>query len=321
MAVIAPPVPPGLDGVTGAAPAIRVRGVWHAYRARTGRSIPALAPLDLEVPRGELVAILGPSGCGKTTLLRILSGLLAPSGGEVRLGGTSPALACQRRAVGWLAQDDGLLSWRSVADNVALPLRLGGMAASQTERIAEALAQVGLADSGSLYPYELSGGMRQRAALARALVAEPPFLFLDEPFAHLDELTRERLGEVLLSAIRCGSEGTLRSDLRPAAYADALDTDLTASRLLSRQVRQPTDPGALLDGGDRVARPTTVLVTHSVEEAVRLADRVLVLSDRPARVCLDEPLHLDHPRREDQPGFGVRVRHLKDALRATERVA
>lgn len=127
------------------------------------------------------------------------------------------------------------------------------------------LRQVGLEDSARRYPHELSGGMRQRAALARALVAEPELLFLDEPFASLDEITRERLGDLLL--------------------------DVRAAR-----------------------RPTTVLVTHSVVEAVRLADRVVVFSARPARVVADVEVRLDRPRRYDQPGFGALLQALKSDL-------
>ena len=208
--------------------------------------------------------MLGPSGCGKSTLLRILAGLLTPSEGSVLLYGQVPRALHRRRALGWLAQDDGLFPWRSVAQNVALPLQIGGDHADSVE-IDAMLEHVGLGDSARRYPHELSGGMRQRAALARALVAQPPFLFLDEPFAHLDELTRERLGDLLLE---------LRGSIQP----------------------------------------TTVLVTHSVTEAVRLADRVLVFSGRPGRLLADLQVPLERPRRDDQPGFGTWVRRLKLVL-------
>jgi NitT/TauT family transport system ATP-binding protein len=240
---------------------IGVSGVSHTYQTAAG-AVLALDGLDLAAETGELVAVLGPSGCGKSTLLRIIAGLLAPSGGAVRLDGQTPAQARRQRAIGWLAQDDGLLPWRSVAENVGLPLALAG----RDRRPVQAwLEHVGLGGNARNYPHELSGGMRQRAALARALVARPRFLLLDEPFAHLDELTRERLGNLLLD---------LRQDLRP----------------------------------------TIVLVTHSVVEAVRLADRVVVLSGRPGRVLLDEPLLLARPRSEDDPAFGARVAHIKRLL-------
>jgi NitT/TauT family transport system ATP-binding protein len=242
--------------------------VWHTYGTAAG-PVRALEPIELTVGPGELLAILGPSGCGKSTLQRIVAGLLEPSGGEVRLGGQSPREARRQRAIGWLAQDDGLLPWRTVADNVGLALRLAGR--DTTSRVLAALEQVGLAQDARHYPHELSGGMRQRAALARALVARPAFLLLDEPFAHLDELTRERLGDLLL--------------------------DLCA-----------------------VCDPTVLLVTHSVSEAVRLADRVVVLSPRPGRVLLDQPVSLSRPRAEDQPGFGSLVAHLKAVLGATAHV-
>jgi NitT/TauT family transport system ATP-binding protein len=243
---------------------ITLEGVWHVYSGQTGR-VQALQPIDLDVPAGQFVAILGPSGCGKTTLLRIISGLLAPGGGRVALGQGPPALARQQRAIGWLAQDDGLLPWCSVFDNVNLPLRLARL--EQPGLVMDMLERVGLAGSARQYPHELSGGMRQRVALARALVARPPFLLLDEPFAQVDELTRERLGELL-------------HELRSAARA----------------------------------APTTVLVTHSVVEAVRLAERVIVFSARPGALVGDVEIDLAYPRHEDQPGVGARVRSLKTAL-------
>ncbi|HEV7665158.1 MAG TPA: ABC transporter ATP-binding protein [Chloroflexota bacterium] len=238
--------------------------VTHRYDSGEG-PVQALLPLDLHVAAGAFVAILGPSGCGKTTLLRILCGLLEPTDGRVRLGGVTPAAARQQRAIGWLAQDDGLLPWRRVLDNVGLPLRLAGERALADTAAQDMLARVGLPDSARRYPHELSGGMRQRVALARSLLARPPFLLLDEPFAHLDELTRERLGDLLL--------------------------ELRAERV--------------------AAPPTTVLVTHSVTEAVRLADRIVVLSASPGRVVADVRVPLEQPRAEDQPGFGALVRQLK----------
>jgi NitT/TauT family transport system ATP-binding protein len=246
-------------------PAIEARGVSHRFRGRTG-DVDALDRIDLAVPPGELLAILGPSGCGKSTLLRAVSGLLAPTAGQVSLAGVEPAAARVSQGIGWLAQDDGLLPWLNVTENVALPARVGRRRAQvRPGAVAEILARVGLVDSARRYPHELSGGMRQRAALARALVAEPSFLFLDEPFASLDELTRERLGDLLL------------------------------------EVRE-------------THRPTSLLVTHSVVEAVRLADRVIVMSPRPARVLADVAIDLPRPRRYDQTGFGAMVQALKGWL-------
>jgi NitT/TauT family transport system ATP-binding protein len=281
---------------TDAAPGIELRGVTHRYAGQSG-AVYALEPLDLEVEAGSFVAILGPSGCGKTTLLRIVSGLLESTGGQVCLAGESPAVARRRRAIGWLAQEDGLLPWRRVLDNVALPLWLAGE--HSTAAAAELLRRVGLDGGGRQYPHELSGGMRQRVALARALVARPPFLLLDEPFAHLDELTRERLGDLLL-------------DLR-AEVADVSRLPRSATRSAASPHGQAlASPYAV----DAPRPPTTLLVTHSVIEAVRLADRVVVLSARPGRIVADVVVDVTRPRREDQSGFGALVRSLKRALGA-----
>jgi NitT/TauT family transport system ATP-binding protein len=254
----------------GPGSSVLARGVKHAYETRTG-TIGALDGIDVAIRHGELVALLGPSGCGKSTFLRILSGLLTPSEGEVLLAGEAPSVANRRYGMGWLAQDDGLLPWRSVGANVALALQLGGQdgARPNDERVCSILERVGLADSLRRFPHELSGGMRQRAALARAIVSSPAFLFLDEPFANLDELIRERLGELLI-------------DVR------------------------------------RAIRPTTLLVTHSVTEAVRLADRVVVFSPRPGRIVSEMAITLSQPRSYDQPGFGATAEQLKRALRDTD---
>ncbi len=262
--------PHGPAGPTRAAlpPAVEAIGIGHAYEGRDHVAVAALDSITLRVAPGELVALLGPSGCGKSTLLRILSGLIQPTDGTVALAGNAPAVARATQGIGWLAQDDGLLPWLNVAENVGLPGRVGRRRAAVGDgAVSSMLRQVGLEDSASRYPHELSGGMRQRAALARALVAEPELLFLDEPFASLDEITRERLGDLLL--------------------------DVRAAR-----------------------RPTTLLVTHSVVEAVRLADRVLVLSPRPARVVADVEVRLERPRRHDLPGFGTLVQSLKADLAA-----
>jgi NitT/TauT family transport system ATP-binding protein len=281
---------------TAAAPGIELRGVTHRYAGQSG-AVYALEPIDLEVEAGSFVAILGPSGCGKTTLLRIVSGLLESTGGQVWLAGESPAVARRRRAIGWLAQEDGLLPWRRVLDNVALPLRLAGD--HSTAAAAELLRRVGLDGGGRQYPHELSGGMRQRVALARALVARPPFLLLDEPFAHLDELTRERLGDLLL-------------ELR-AEVADVSSLPRSATRAAASPHGQAL---ASRHAVDAPQPPTTLLVTHSVIEAVRLADRVVVLSARPGRIVADVVVDVTRPRREDQSGFGSLVRSLKRALGA-----
>ncbi|MEM6313973.1 MAG: ABC transporter ATP-binding protein [Planctomycetota bacterium] len=146
-----------------------------------------LGPIDLEVPTGQFVAVLGPSGCGKSTLLRAIAGLLTPTSGE---------LTNNTRRAGFVFQDSHLLPWRSVLDNVRLPAELEGTDA--TDQAHALLREVGLAGFESAYPNELSGGMRMRVSLARALVTTPDLLLLDEPFAALDEITRQELDDMLL---------------------------------------------------------------------------------------------------------------------------
>jgi len=156
--------------------------------------VEALAGIDLTVQRGEFVALLGASGCGKSTLLRIVAGLAEPTTGSVQRSNAGNA-----GRLGFVFQDPTLMPWASVADNVYLPLRLAGMARAEAQpRIAEALAAVDLTEFAAAFPRELSGGMRMRVSIARALVTEPDILLLDEPFAALDEPTRFRLNEDLL---------------------------------------------------------------------------------------------------------------------------
>lgn len=195
---------------------------------------------------GEFVALLGPSGCGKSTFLRLAAGLDKADGGEVRLHGADGALSR-----GFVFQDAHLLPWRNVVANVALPLTLAGQGKDEaSQKAVAALKQVGLADALAKYPNELSGGMRMRVSVARALVTKPSLLLLDEPFAALDENSRHRLQEDLRALWR--------------------------------------------------SQPMTILfVTHSVSEAVFVADRALVLSGRPARLVLDRKIELPDQRTPD----------------------
>ena len=208
---------------------LHIEGVCHSYGP-----IAALDTIDLDIADGETVALIGPSGCGKSTLLGIIGGLLQPTAGRVSLSGPPPADSLNPFT--YVFQDFALLPWRSVAANVALALehrRLG--TAESAERVAAALALTGLTEFAAAYPKQLSGGMRQRVGIARALVVRPAVLLLDEPLSALDAQTRELLMEDLLA-------------------------------IWARE------------------KSTRVYVTHNLEEASRLADRVVVLSRRPGRI-------------------------------------
>ena len=227
-------------------PAIRLAGVRRTFAAPDGGRLVALDGLDLEVAPREIVAIIGPNGSGKSTLLRIIGGLLAADAGAVEVEGRP--VAGPDPAVGFVFQEPRLLPWRDVRANVAYPLELAGVARPAREtRADELLGQVGLAGFGGTRPHRLSGGMRQRTAIARALALEPSVLLLDEPFSALDALTRERFDIELL--------------------------DIWAR-----------------------TEATVVLVTHSIPEAVLLADRTVVLSHRPGRVVATVASGLGRPR-------------------------
>jgi NitT/TauT family transport system ATP-binding protein len=244
--------------------AVHVHDVSVSFPAPDGR-LTALQSCSLDVAAGSLTVIIGPNGSGKSTLLRVIAGLLVPDGGRVTIGpgpdADEPRAGDAR--VGIAFQQPRLLPWLTVAENVALPLSLGGVARGErVDRVAAVLRQVGLHDAAELRPIELSGGMAQRAGLARALVGDPPVLLLDEPFSALDALTRE-----------------------------AFDGEL--QRLWLERPR------------------TLILVTHSVSEAVRLADQVAVMTARPGSFARLVPVELPRPR-----GVDVAAAELEAAVRA-----
>jgi len=170
--------------------------IEHVSKQFRGGAL-ALADISLQVGDGDFVSLLGPSGCGKSTLLKIVAGLTAPSAGTVAVDGISPANA--RQLMSFIFQDPTLLPWRTVEENVGLGLELSGTAAGVRQaKVDEMLELVGLSAARQLYPRQLSGGMKMRVSIARALASRPSILLLDEPFAALDEMTRDRLNDELL---------------------------------------------------------------------------------------------------------------------------
>lgn len=173
--------------------AVTVAGVEKTFATKAG-PVHALTGVDLQVGDGEFVALLGPSGCGKSTLMRLLADLDTPSEGTVEVFGKTPTRAREDQDYGIAFQQAGLLAWRTVADNIALPLELHGVPKrTRRERVAELAELVGLTDFVGSYPDQLSGGMQQRVAIARSLAERPRLLLMDEPFGALDEMTRERM--------------------------------------------------------------------------------------------------------------------------------
>lgn len=237
------------------APAITLAGIEKWYGTRD-EPVHALSATDLVVAEREFVVLLGPSGCGKTTMLRMIGGLIAPTGGELIVEGQRLWEGETRRPeavseLGMVFQDANLFPWLSIEDNIALPLELKGMTRAERRSRARELCQlVGISGFEKRWPRELSGGMRQRAAIARALSYNPKILLMDEPFGALDAMTR-----------------------------DAMNLELQR---------------IWMDTGK-----TIILVTHSISEAVFLADRIVLLSPRPGKIDTIIDVPIPRPRRSE----------------------
>lgn len=257
-AILDPAVLPASQAHTGA---LTLQDLSKAYRI-DGRSLPVLERINLDVRPGEFVSIVGASGCGKSSLLRLIVGLESDYDGRILLDGQPVTGTGLERGI--VFQDHRLFPWKTVQENVALALKNHTLSrAEKRERVAEHLELVGLTGFEQAYPHQLSGGMAQRAAIARALITQPKVLLLDEPFGALDALTRVRLQHEL-------------------------------QRIWVQQ------------------RSTMIMVTHDVEEALYLGDRVIVMDPRPGRIRHEVTVDLPHPRVRGEP----LLQRLKDELLA-----
>jgi NitT/TauT family transport system ATP-binding protein len=234
-----------------AADILSARGISKSHLdQRSGHQVEALRDVSVNVGHHEFVSVIGPSGCGKSTFLRIVAGLDRPSAGEIVVAGKRVSRPGADR--GMVFQEYALLPWKTTQKNIEFGPLLKGMAkAERTEIARRFISLVGLAGAEHKYPHQLSGGMRQRAAVARALANNPAILLMDEPFAAVDAMTRQRLQEELATI-------------------------------------------------SAIERTTVLFVTHAIEEAVFLSDRVVVLSGKPGRVVADIRIDLERPRRWDQ---------------------
>jgi len=197
-AQIEPPSPQRREAPRPQGAVIHARGLDLTFQTADG-PVQALRDVTLEIGMGDFVSFIGPSGCGKTTFLRVVAGLEEPTGGTITVNGMSPDEARRQRAYGYVFQAPGLYPWRTIAGNVRLPLEIMGFSrADQKRRAAEALALVELEGFANKYPWQLSGGMQQRASIARALSFDADILLMDEPFGALDEIVRDRLNAELL---------------------------------------------------------------------------------------------------------------------------
>ncbi len=227
---------------------VKLEKISKEFQLKDG-AVLALNDVNGEIGDREFVSLIGPSGCGKSTVLRLIAGLVPPTNGEIRLHGLTPAAARSQRMYAFVFQDPVMFPWRTVIKNVEMPLEVvGGKTSKERADHAQALLKlVGLQGFEKAMPNQLSGGMKHRAAIARALMLEPPVLLMDEPFGALDEITRDRMNLELLR----------------------------------------------IWGATNAA---VIFVTHSIEEAVFLSDRILVLSPRPGTIVADIPIDLPRPR-------------------------
>jgi len=245
------------------------------HRFRIGRkSITALADVSLAFPSGGFHALIGQSGCGKSTILRLIADILEPSEGSIRIGSEPPTVARRQHQIGFVFQEPTLLAWRTVIDNVRLPLEIVGGPVGGGPSPEALVELVGLAGFAEARPAQLSGGMQQRVAIARALALRPRVLLLDEPFGALDEITRQRMNIELL------------------------------------RIWQET-------------RTTAILVTHTISEAVFMADKVHVLAASPGRLVKTVDIDLPRPRRLSSmraPLFNRLENEIREALFGEEMV-
>lgn len=230
---------------------IQVRDCWKSFPGKSGEMIHVLERVNLDIYKGEFVCIVGPSGCGKSTLLNIIGGFIQESKGDIQVEGAKVRGPDPRRI--FVFQENGVFPWLTVEENVGFGL-MSRPAAERAERVAHYIEMVGLKGFEKAYPRELSGGMRQRVEIARALAADADVLYMDEPFGALDFLTRLKM----------------RADLIRIWQAE---------------------------------KKTIIFVTHDIEEAVQLADRVVVMSRRPATVAEAVTVDLARPRDLDAPGY------------------
>ncbi len=240
---------------------IRVRGLSHRYS-----STHALQNVNLHIQPGEFVSLVGVSGCGKSTLMRLIAGLQTPTQGSIWLEGQPPEAARAAKQIGWMAQQAALLPWRTVRENVQLAQKINPQPGLDTPTPADLLKMVRLTEFAAAYPLTLSGGMQQRAALARTLATGAAVWLMDEPFAALDELTRELLAGELLT--------------------------------LWQQFQ-----------------PTVLWITHNLHEAIRLSDRVVVLTPRPGTIAGELTVPKSRPRDDTSMEFQELLRQARALLR------
>lgn len=233
-------------------PAVSITSLSHVYNGKS--QLHALDGITLDIAPGQFTAVIGPSGCGKSTLLRLLAGLIKPTAGEIYINGMVPAQAAAAHHLVWMAQKPALLPWLTVEGNLQLARRMQAGGKLRNYSNTDILTMVGLSESAEQYPHQLSGGMQQRLALARLMVVDAPLWLMDEPFAALDELTR-----------------------------DSITSEFAALW--------------------RLSKPAVLWVTHNIHEAIRLADRILVMSARPGRIISDLSIDLTQPRTESSCEF------------------